>query len=112
MREIKLTQGFVALIDDDDYERVAAHKWCVSLEGRGSKYYAIRWKVINGRPTKIRMHHFVLGIAPRSIPLAHVVDHVNANSLDNQKNNLELVTETENLKRRHVCKKPTTEPYL
>ena len=27
MREIPLTKGYVALVDDEDYEMVSEHKW-------------------------------------------------------------------------------------
>lgn len=37
MRQISLTKGFVALVDDDDYEVLASDKWCVSAYG-----YAVR----------------------------------------------------------------------
>jgi hypothetical protein len=115
MREIVLSKGCknerVALVDDEDYEKLSQFKWSASLEGRGTKWYAIRWKRINGKQTKIRMHHFVLDIAPGTLPYAHVVDHKNTRSLDNQKHNLQVITELENLKRKAKCK-PTIEPYL
>jgi hypothetical protein len=27
MAEVKLTKGYIAIIDDDDLERVSKHKW-------------------------------------------------------------------------------------
>ena len=36
MREIALSKGHVALVDDEDYGRVSAHKWCaVAVEHYG-----------------------------------------------------------------------------
>ena len=30
MRIVELTQGYVALVDDADFARVSAHKWCAN----------------------------------------------------------------------------------
>jgi len=95
MKEIPLSQGLVALVDDEDFERVNQFKWCASKESRGTKFYAIRWQRINGKQTKIRMHRFILGLPPgkecKHYQSGLVVDHVNGNSLDNRKRNLELI---------------------
>lgn len=98
MREIKLTKGFYAYVDEEDYERVSAFKWYASVEGRGTKVYAVRWVTDGKKRTKIRMHRFVLGLSPRCID-GLVVDHVNGDSLDNTKANLEVITQTENMNR-------------
>lgn len=103
MKKIPLSQGLFALVDDEDYERVSQYKWCASKESRGTKFYAIRWERINGKQTKIRMHRFILGLPPGK-QCSHyqnglVVDHVNGNSLDNRKCNLELVDWCDNMYR-------------
>ncbi|MFH1744454.1 MAG: hypothetical protein ABIH23_36080 [bacterium] len=40
MKEISLTQGRVALVDDEDFEQVSQWKWC-AMKGRW-RYYAVR----------------------------------------------------------------------
>jgi len=46
MREITLTKGYKALVDDEDFERVNAHEWCASEKRRADgtlwNVYAIR----------------------------------------------------------------------
>lgn len=87
MREIILTQGMVALVDDEDFETINRFKWYVSRERRAS--YAAR----NHNGKTIRMHRVILN-APKGIH----VDHVNGNGLDNRRENIRLCTMSENLR--------------
>lgn len=84
MAEIPLTQGFVALLDDADLERVlAAGKWCVSV--KKNTQYAVRAALKpDGRRTTIRMHNYITGW--------DFVDHINGNGLDNRRVNLRPAT--------------------
>ncbi len=108
MKEIRLTQGKVALVDDEDFERVNALKWYASHESRGTKWYAIRRETIDGKRTKVRMHRFVLGLPLGYLDPERVVDHLNHDSLDNRKCNLEVITQEENMKRSQGWKKKLT----
>jgi hypothetical protein len=100
MRKIKLTKGLWALVDDEDFERINQFKWYASLESRGTKFYAVRWVYPPGEKRyKERMHHRILCIKPEELKPLLVVDHVNHDSLDNQKSNLEIVTQEENMRR-------------
>lgn len=107
---IPLSKGFHALIDAADFVKVIQHKWSASIESSGRKVYAIRWETRNGKRTKIRMHRFVLGLDVG--PSGPVVDHVNGDSLDNRKCNLEIVSEEENTRRGHAWVKEKKEPVL
>ncbi len=97
MKEVPLTKGFVALVSDEDFEAVAKFKWHASKESRGKKHYAVRFEQREGKRKKIRMHRFVVELRGETIPEGMVVDHVNANSLDNRRENLEVVTQRENM---------------
>jgi AP2 domain len=81
MKQIPLTKGKFALVDDEDYERLAAMgKWqCV---GRGKKIYAIKmfWK-----KKHVIMHRLIMNASD-----GLEVDHRNGNGLDNQKSNLRV----------------------
>lgn len=88
MREIGLTQGMVALVDDDDYERLAEHKW---FAHRRPKFYAARRRP---RGTgMIHMHREIMGNPPKGPE----VDHIDGNGLNNQRSNLRLVTHSQNM---------------
>lgn len=107
MKRIKLTKRKWALVDDEDYAWLSQFKWCASLESRGTKYYAIRWEYVwkqiapgirERSRVKVRMHRLVMGLPPgKDDP--RVVDHLNHNSLDNRKANLEVITQAENMVR-------------
>lgn len=101
VRRIPLTKGKWALVDAVDVERVTAFKWCASNESRGTKWYAVRGprKIEKDRWTsrKVRMHHFILDKTPRELG-GLVVHHVNGDSLDNRRENLEVVTQSHNMK--------------
>lgn len=83
MKEIELTQGQVAIVDDDDYEYLSQWKWCASYS---HGFYAVRYK-------NIKMHR-VICKAPRNMS----VDHINHNTLDNRKSNLRICTHQENMR--------------
>lgn len=86
MKEIQLTQGKVALVDDEDFERLCKFTWYAEFRGR--LYYART--TIDRR--NYYMHRMILGVESRKI----FVDHRNHNSLDNQKSNLRRCTPGEN----------------
>jgi hypothetical protein len=104
-KEIPLSQGMVALVSEEDYERASAFKWSASRESRAKKWYAIRWSTVqeqldNGwsRRVKIRLHRFIVGLPPGLFdPEARVVDHVSGDSLDNQRENLRICSQEENM---------------
>lgn len=85
MKEIPLTQGKVALVDDADYEWLVQWKW-YARKGRRT-WYAIRG--INKK--HLSMHRELLGATTGS-----VVDHKDGNGLNNQRDNIRLATYTQN----------------
>lgn len=85
MKEIKLSQGKVALVDKEDYERLSKHKW--NYNGR----YAKRTVNQRGKYETILMHRFIM-----NTPETMYTDHINGNKLDNRKSNLRVCTPREN----------------
>lgn len=86
MKEIKLTQGKVALVDDEDYEYLNQFKWCAHKEC--NTYYAVRNAKNNGKWFTQYMHNLIIGIIG--------VDHKNHEGLDNQKHNLRIANKSQN----------------
>jgi AP2 domain len=89
MKEISLTQGKVALVDDEDYEWLNQWKWCAQRSGR--TYYAFRTDCSGDRPRKVYMHRLIMG-EPKGIQ----IDHRNNDGLNNQRGNLRLDPDSQN----------------
>ena len=94
MKEIKLMGGRVAIVDDEDYERLTRRKrkWKLSTTG-----YAVRIRTVEGQRFNEHMHRLVIN-APDGL----YVDHINGNPLDNRKDNLRLATHAQNTRNRKV----------
>ncbi len=89
MREIPLTQGYVALVDDNDYEWLSQWKWCVSLMQSGPR--AVRNALVDGKRKTICMSRQLM-----NSPIGMVVDHWDHNTLNNQRANLRRCTKSQN----------------
>ena len=92
MKEIKLTRGKIALIDDGDFERVNQFKWYACL--RRNSWYAIRSIHISSTPRKgttFSMHRFII-----NPPSNMEIDHIDGDGLNNQKSNLRICTGSQN----------------
>lgn len=87
MKTIPLTQGFVALVDDEDFARVSAHKWYAVRKGRG--VYARHKFTVLGVHVWCFLHTFIL-------PDANRVDHKDGDGLNNQRHNLRAATVLQN----------------
>jgi hypothetical protein len=99
MKDIPLTQGKVALVDDDDFERVSAFKWHAHLDH--GNWYARRW--VKATPSTIYLHRFVM-----DAPCGVQVDHWNGDGLDCQKSNLRRATHEQNTRNARLRKDNTT----
>lgn len=90
MKEIRLTQGKVALVNNGDFARVSAHRWFASKQPHGNQWYAKTNMIVNGRGTVITMHRFIMGLPRKQL------DHRNGNGLDNRRRNLRFATHSQN----------------
>ena len=84
MKQIELTQGQVALVDDEDYEYLQAYNW-YAVKFRTGPFYAHRRNSKTNRP--IAMHHDIMGFPPEGLQ----TDHIDRDGLNNQRCNLRFV---------------------
>ena len=117
MREIPLTRGYVAIVDDEDYEWLMQFKWRAQVNT--PKYGKIGVYAITTIAKEFEgwlwarhetMHRMIMGI-----PRDKHIDHISGNGLDNRRCNLRLCTASENnknlRKNRTYRGVPTTSKY-
>ena len=94
MKEIILSQGRVALVDDDDYGWLNSRKWQAVYKKGDNTFYATRGEIVSGgHHTTLLMHREILGLKTGDKRLG---DHRNRNGLDNQRLNLRIVNNSLN----------------
>lgn len=89
MKLIVLTRGFVAKVDDSDFDRLQKFNWQALPARHG--FRAVRQS--GGRKNRhtIYMHREIL-----NAPKDKSVDHIDGDQLNNQKDNLRLATSRQN----------------
>lgn len=97
-KEIPLTRGLVALVDDEDYDLVKDISWSASSVKYGGRCYARRW--VPGTGATQGMHALLTGYA--------LTDHINGNGLDNRRANLREATHAENCRNRRKGSRNTS----
>lgn len=90
MKEIPLTKGQVAWVDDNDHGWLNQWKWCATRVRH--TYYAVR----RAGKRFLYMHRVILPDAPR-------VDHRDGNGCNNQRENLRAATPAQNCQNRRLA---------
>jgi len=98
---IPLTQGKLAIVDDEDYEYLSQFKWYA--EKHRKTFYASR-SVYNPKRT-VRMHVEIMGYRE-----GYEVDHIDGDGLNNIKSNLRHVTTRQNQQNRRNIRKTSSYP--
>jgi len=92
MKQIPLTKGTFAIVDDEDFDFLNQYKWKLSTKG-----YAERTVYLGSPETNKpkygaeKMHRVIL-----KVPKGVFTDHINGNRLDNRKENLRKCNNQEN----------------
>lgn len=99
-KEIKLSMGMVALVDNEDFDYLNKFRWCAHKRGRA--FYAE--STING--VRVIMHNVIM-----NPPKGMLIDHIFHNGLDNRKSQLRLATKSQNNANR-TSRKNSSSKYL
>lgn len=91
MKEIRISNGRVTFVDDEDYRILSRLAW-QSCNGRHVSHIYRD----GGRTKTILMHHMIVAWMGLKIPPGHEVDHKNRDGFDNQRDNLRVVTQSIN----------------
>lgn len=97
MKEIPLTQGKVALIDDEDFELVSQYKW--HAHKNKNVFYAR--SSMDGE--NILLHRFIL-----NTPDGIEIDHKDRDGLNCTRENMRLATHTQNNANRGMLRNNTS----
>jgi hypothetical protein len=94
MKEVEISRGMVALVDDEDFEMVKRYRWfALVYKDRDLVYAAVKQS-----GTTLLMHRLIMN------PLkCFFVDHRDHNGLNNTRDNLRLCTASQNLGNQRAC---------
>mgnify|MGYP001275661755 CR=1 FL=1 len=91
MKEIQLTNGGVALVDDEDFGEINCFKWFAHKEH--GVIYAWRHQYNGHRKYgAMKMHRQIM-----KAKTGEILDHADSNGLNNQKSNLRFCSNSQNL---------------
>jgi hypothetical protein len=105
VREIPLTQGKVALVDDESYQELNRYKWTLAKRENGNAY-AVRETKTDGSCRQVYMHRVLLGVGP-----GESVDHRDGNGLNNTFSNLRRCNQQQNGANQGLRQKQKTSQY-
>ncbi len=88
MKTIPLTQGRLALVDDEDFDELSKFRWSVCA-GYACTHIS---RKIDRRDRNVYMHRVILGAS-----YGDKCDHISGDKLDNRRCNLRLATQQQNV---------------
>lgn len=89
MKELALTKGLVALVDDADFHLTEGFRWCASKSKGNATYYAKSARTVKRAP--VYLHRLIMQPDGK-----RVVDHRDGNGLDCRRSNMRVCTQAQN----------------
>ena len=88
MKAVVLTKGKIAIVDDDDFDEIAKHKWYYNCG-----YAKRHTRLGKGGKREVFLMHRVIAKTPAGMD----TDHKNHDKLDNRKENLRCCLHSQNM---------------
>lgn len=105
-RRIYLGDGRYAKVDPVLFYRLNQYHW--TFNGKRERPYAVRYACLSGNKAKIiSIHREIM-----DFPEGRLVDHENADTLDNRIDNLRAATKEENAHNKGKTRKKTSSKYI
>ena len=93
MTTLTTANGYEFIVDDEDVDLISEHKWFARKHGKSLYLEGWEWNNELNRNFTLYGHRVILGVTD---PTVHI-DHTNGNPLDNRKQNLRIVTRSQNI---------------
>lgn len=100
-RSVLISKDIFTLVDDDIFDWLNQWRWHITNGYIIRKQYGKRGE--NKKPENIYIHRLIMGT-----PNGYVTDHINGNKLDNQRDNLRIGTQSQNMMNRGKQKNNTS----
>ena len=84
-------ENYIVLIDEEDYEKVSEYNWHINHQKY--KKYCQTDINIDGKRTGLKLHRFLMNLKNGD---ERIINHIDGNSLNNQKSNLEICDQNYN----------------
>lgn len=94
IREIHLSNGLIAIVDEEDYEKVQGFNWRWHVNRSGRRHHTGRVTASyphRGRTVNLSMHRLILDAKPGTM-----IDHKDRDQLNNRKENLRFCNRSQN----------------
>lgn len=101
MKQIELSQGQVALVDDEDYRRISCRNW-YAVRNEYGYYAAGTTPMVKGMRKGLLMHRIVM-----CAKKGQMVDHRDGDGLNNQRYNLRFCTNSQNQQNQKISTHPS-----
>ena len=111
MKEITLTQGKTAKVDDKTFHLFGNITWAACFTGTASKRpYAMHYQGLVGKKQQyLALHNAAwLAMTGKLPPKGYVIDHRDGDTLNNQLSNLRLASHAQNSYNRGVSRNSAT----
>ncbi len=93
--KISLNHGKEVLLNDSDLPLISPYKWYAAHNN--NTWYAQSWNKKNGKDKGIVLMHRIIMGNPQPTKNWEI-DHINRNGLDNRRDNLRIVSRSENIR--------------